>query len=134
MSGPRSSRHTRRASLSHVEIPVDDPNRAQRFYQGTFGWAFSKWDGPTDYWSTDLDDDRSITAGLVRRGSGSSGAIVPIFTVYVASIDDALRAATEGGGRVTVAKRPVRGVGWEAYLVDSEGNALAVFQVDPEAR
>ena len=36
--------------ISHFDIPADDPQRAQKFYQEVFDWTFEKWDGPMDYW------------------------------------------------------------------------------------
>jgi len=36
--------------ISHFDIPVDDPERAQNFYSKVFDWKFEKWDGPMDYW------------------------------------------------------------------------------------
>ena len=36
--------------ITHFNIPVDDPGRAQKFYKEVFDWKFEKWDGPTDYW------------------------------------------------------------------------------------
>jgi len=34
----------------HFEIPAENPQRAIDFYTKVFGWKFSKWDGPMDYW------------------------------------------------------------------------------------
>jgi predicted enzyme related to lactoylglutathione lyase len=35
--------------ISHFDIPVDDPTRAQKFYAEIFDWKFDKWDEPIDY-------------------------------------------------------------------------------------
>ena len=34
----------------HFEIPAENPERAMEFYSSIFGWKFSKWAGPMDYW------------------------------------------------------------------------------------
>ena len=34
----------------HFEISADQPDRAIRFYENTFGWQFTKWDVPMPYW------------------------------------------------------------------------------------
>jgi len=41
--------------VSHFDIPVDDPVRAQKFYKKVFDWKFEKWDGPMDYWMRTRD-------------------------------------------------------------------------------
>jgi len=35
--------------ISWFDIPVDDPERAQKFYKEVFDWSFDKWDVPMDY-------------------------------------------------------------------------------------
>ena len=54
--------------VAHFEIHVDDPARAISFYENVFGWQFSKWDGPQDYWliKTGEADERGIDGGLMR--------------------------------------------------------------------
>ncbi|NHH98380.1 hypothetical protein DYY66_0096 [Candidatus Nitrosotalea sp. FS] len=43
--------------ITHFDIPSDNPERAQKFYQNTFGWKFDKWDGPMEYWMIRTGDD-----------------------------------------------------------------------------
>lgn len=34
----------------HFEIHASDPDRAERFYAGVFGWSVQRWEGaPVDY-------------------------------------------------------------------------------------
>jgi hypothetical protein len=41
---------------SYFEIQADDMDGAMRFYQGIFGWKFSKADGlPVDYWRIEAE-------------------------------------------------------------------------------
>ena len=44
-----------------------------------------------------------------------------------------LRRAPSAGGAVLQGKQLVPGVGWSAYLRDSEGNTVGLFQSDPAA-
>ena len=30
---------------NHFEIPVDDPDRAEKFYGTVFGWTFNRYEG-----------------------------------------------------------------------------------------
>ena len=32
--------------IVHFDIPAVDLDRAQRFYEDTFGWEIEKWEGP----------------------------------------------------------------------------------------
>jgi len=53
----------------HFEIPVDDPERAGKFYANAFGWQIGSWGGPADYWicSTGAQDAPGIDGALTRR-------------------------------------------------------------------
>ena len=120
------------AKIVHFEIPVDDPKRATDFYRDTLGWEISQY-GEEKYW-------------LVRAGEegepGADGALVgredlhrsPVVIAGVADIDDVLKRAESRGGQVVQAKLPIPGMGWSAYLKDSEGNTIGLFQVDPAAQ
>lgn len=109
----------------HFEIPVDDPDRAQKFYGNVFGWNIASWGGPADYWlaTTGPDEAPGINGALTRR----TGTWAPVH-VAVDSIDDALRKIEEAGGEAMTAKMPIPGVGYMAYCRDTEGNAIGIFQ------
>jgi hypothetical protein len=124
----------------HFEIHAGDPERAIRFYKALFGWTFSKWEGPMLYWliMTGPKDSPGIDGGLLPRqgpppaeGQPVSGFVC---TVEVVSVDDIVAKAMTTGGTVALPKMPIPGVGWLAYLKDTEGNILGVMQSDPNAR
>ena len=54
--------------ITHFDIPSDNPERAQKFYQDIFGWKFDKWDGPMEYWMIRTGDDSQpgINGGMAR--------------------------------------------------------------------
>lgn len=117
----------------HFEIPTDDPARAQKFYSSVFGWEFTRWDGPQDYWlvRTGSADAPGIDGGLLRRTSEGGGVVATL------DVDDVTAFATriEGhGGRIVVPRMPVPGVGWLAYFADPDGHVFGMMQPDPEAR
>src|SRR5262245_24625789 len=63
------------ARVVHFEVHAEDPQRAVRFYSGLFGWEFTKWEGPQDYWliKTGPGGQAGINGGMVRRhGPGPS--------------------------------------------------------------
>ena len=116
----------------HFEIPADNPDRAIAFYQSTFGWQFQKWESPQPYWLivTGEKDTPGIDGGMMpRRAPGES----TVNTLQVSSLDAAIAAVTKHGGKITVPKMPIGGVGWLAYCTDTEGNAFGLMQPDPAA-
>lgn len=127
------------ARVGHFEIHADDPNRAINFYQNAFDWQFSKWDGPQDYWliKTGTSDTPGIDGGLLKR-MGPPPADGQAVNAYVCTLlshnlDEEMNNALANGGAVAVPKMAVPGVGWLAYVKDTEGNIFGLMQDDPAA-
>jgi uncharacterized protein len=124
----------------HFEIHAAEPERAIRFYQGLFGWSFQKWGGPTDYWliETGPSTEPGIGGGLLRRHGPSPGdgqaVNAYVCTVQVEGLDNLLERAITFGGSLALPKMAVPGVGWLAYVKDTEGNILGLMQNDPSAQ
>lgn len=124
----------------HFEIHADDPDRAITFYSGLFGWEFKKWDGPMPYWlvTTGPDSEPGINGGLMKRMGPPPGEMQPInayaCTTNVANLDASFEKALATGGTVALPKMPVPGIGWLAYVKDTEGNILGMMQHDPTAK
>jgi hypothetical protein len=116
----------------HFEIPADDPERAIKFYETVFGWTIEKWDGPIEYWliMTGPEDQPGIDGGLARREDSEIG-IENI--IDVSSLEESLENVTANGGEVIRPKIPVPGVGWVAYIKDTEGNIFGLMESDPNA-
>jgi predicted enzyme related to lactoylglutathione lyase len=55
-------------------------------------------------------------------------------TVGVESVDAAIKAATDAGGKLVMPKTPIPGVGYFAYCEDTEGNLFGVMQADKSAK
>ena len=103
-----------------------------------FGWQITKWDGPFEYRMivTGPDGTPGINGGMVKRpmpASGAAGVAAFVCTVDVESVDQSVEKGTALGGVVALPKMPIPGVGWLAYLQDSEGNTFGVMQADPSA-
>lgn len=124
----------------HFEIHATEPERAVTFYGKLFGWRFDKWDGPMPYWlvTTGEPGTPGINGGLVKRQSAppADGQAVSAYvcTVDVTNLDATLAAALGLGATVAVPKMPVPGVGWLAYIKDTEGNIFGMMQNDPQAK
>ncbi len=116
----------------HFEISADVPERAIAFYQKIFGWKFTKWAGPKDYWAvtTGESDTLGINGGLFIRG----GPVNYVNTVQVPDVDEIVRQVEAAGGQVAVPKTAIPGLGYLAYCKDSEGNVFGVMHDDPSAK
>jgi predicted enzyme related to lactoylglutathione lyase len=116
----------------HFEIPADDPERAIQFYESVFGWRIEKWEGPIEYWliMTGPEDQPGIDGGLALREDPATTLENFIDTK---DLDASLKAVTAQGGVVTRPKMAVPGVGWLAYIKDTEGNIFGLMQSDQDA-
>jgi predicted enzyme related to lactoylglutathione lyase len=112
--------------IVHYEISASDVNRAQRFWEGVFGWKFGDSMMPDfDYRMTQI--------------SGQSGAALmpgepghPNVYLDVSDIDASIAKVRELGGEADD-KQPVPGHGWFAAAKDTEGNAFHLWQGDSSA-
>jgi uncharacterized protein len=119
------------ARVVHFEIPVDDPTRAQRFYQQLFGWDIAGY-GDEGYWlaTTGGDGDLGIDGALISRGEIHAS---PVLVIGVESLDDTVAQAEAAGAEILQGKHPIPTIGYSAYLRDPEGNVVGIFQPDDSA-
>ena len=123
----------------HFEIHADSPERAIGFYKQVFGWSFSRWPGPMDYWiiSTGDKSEPGIDGGLIKRMGlpPVDGQAVNSYvcTIGVTDLDRSIAQAAEFNCPLAVEKMPIPGVGWLAYIKDTEGNIVGLMQSDPTA-
>ena len=114
--------------IVHIEYPSEDPDRAQRFWSGLFGWQFGESVMP------DMD------YRMARTGEMSGVAIYPegkrdghpMYYYATDDIDASCAKVRELGGTAE-AKSAVPTHGWFAPCTDSEGNAFSLWQIDPAA-
>jgi predicted enzyme related to lactoylglutathione lyase len=115
-------------AVVHVEVPVQDVERAQRFYSGVFGWQFGPSVMPDmEYRMAQIDD----SAGAALMSSDSQQGYSNHYHA-VDDLDAAVAKVRELGGEADD-KMPVPGHGWFAAGKDSEGNTLHLWQQDPSA-
>jgi predicted enzyme related to lactoylglutathione lyase len=119
------------AKVVHFEIPVDDAARAKAFYADALGWEISGW-GDIPYWlvRAGADDEPGADGALIERGDLHR---TPVLVVGVADLDESIAKVQAAGGTIAQGRSPVPGVGWAAYVVDSEGNTVGLFQDDATA-
>jgi predicted enzyme related to lactoylglutathione lyase len=117
------------ARVIHFEIPISDPERAAAFYRKVFDWRIEKWAGPMEYWMvTTGTDGPGIDGGLMKR----SGPVTN--TVGVDSLDSAIAAVKNAGGKVVAEKASIPTVGYFAHCEDTEGNLFGLMQADAGAK
>jgi uncharacterized protein len=116
----------------HFEIPAEDPQRAAAFYKKAFGWKIEKWPGPMEYWmvNTGSDGTPGINGELMRKGDVTATTN----TIGVESVDNAISAVTQAGGKLIMPKTPIPTVGYSAYCQDTEGNLFGVMEFNPNAK
>ena len=117
----------------HFELPVDQAERASKFYNEVFGWKIEKWEGPVDYWliTTGAEGEPGIDGALTPRSGMVRGTVN---TVDVASVDESAQRIAAAGGKVVAPRMAVPVVGYFAYCGDTEGNVFGIMQSDPSAK
>ena len=115
----------------HFEIPADNPERAIAFYSAALDWRAERFPD-AEYWlvKTGAEGEPGIDGGISRRRDPEER---PTNVMGVASVAAAMQRIEAAGGRITVPRMAIPGVGWVAYALDTEGNPFGVFRADPEA-
>lgn len=118
----------------HFEIPADDVERAKQFYGSIFGWQLQDMPemGYTIVQTTDVDEQTqlptapgAINGGMMQRTADTP---VPVLTIDVDSVDDALKQVESAGGSVVRPRTEIPGLGTFAYFKDPEGNTLGLWE------
>lgn len=120
----------------HFEIPADDLERAKKFYS-IFDWQLQDWpmaDGSTYVGARTVETDETtyqpketgaINGGIVLRDQYSK---TPSVTINVPSVDEYIEKAKVAGGNVIKSKELIEGMGYFAYISDTEGNLLGLWE------
>ena len=108
----------------HVEFPVRDVDRAQRFWEGVGGWSIQDAGMPGIDYRMFQEGDQG--GAVYPQQESENGPIV-----YYGSddIDADLARVRELGGEAEE-KQPIPSVGWFARCKDPDGNAFSFFQSD----
>ena len=117
----------------HFEVPFDDADRAHSFYREAFGWQLQSMPGMgyTTVTTTPTDaagrpsEPGGVNGGMLARQGPITG---PVITIGVDNLDDALARIETLGGAVAIGKQPVGDMGFSAYVHDTEGNLIGLWQ------
>ncbi|MGZ5987143.1 MAG: VOC family protein [Caulobacteraceae bacterium] len=122
----------------HFEIHAADPPSAVRFYSELLSWTFMPF-GDSYHLIKTGEDGPGIDGGLVQRQGPNPDPADPtpviayVCTVDVDDVDAYVARAVALGGMVAVPKTPIPGVGWLAYVKDTQSNLLGLMKNDPTA-
>jgi uncharacterized protein len=118
--------------VQHFEIPADDMTRAKKFYSSVFGWAIKDVPG-MDYAMVDTvetDENRQpiggTNGGIFKRNA--TYANVTSVTITVADADRAVKEVVKAGGKLLKEKQKFLNIGFVAYVEDTEGNTVGIWQ------
>jgi uncharacterized protein len=126
--------------IVHFDISANDAGRAKKFYEDAFGWEIKKWEsddmeGMSYYLvKTGPKEEMGINGGMVLRSENPKTGQEKGFTctVGVSDIDEAIEKVKAAGGKITMEKMEMKGVGWFAAAEDTEGNFINLMQASPD--
>ncbi|MGV8090815.1 MAG: VOC family protein [Mangrovibacterium sp.] len=120
----------------HFEIPADDIERAKKFYS-IFGWQMQDWpmaDGGVYVGARTVEVDETTytpkEAGAINGGIVNRNQFIktPQVTVDVPSVDEYIEKVKAAGGKILKPKQLIEGMGYYAYVTDTEGNLLGLWE------
>ena len=115
------------STIVHFEMPAQDGQRAQRFYENVFGWQFQDAGMPGMQYLM-LTEGEPGGAVYTDESAGNG----PVIYFGTQDIDATLAQVRDAGGQGED-KNPIPGIGWFARCKDTEGNAFSLFQSDESA-
>ena len=120
-------------TISHFNIPVDNIERAKKFYTEVFDWKITKDPGPMEYYMIETKNQD----GEVGLGGGMSKKDYPTQTITpfidVPSIDDCIKKIEDLGGKMISPKMAVPKTGYVAVCIDTENNAIGLWETNENA-
>lgn len=113
----------------YFEIPVNDIDRAMKFYSAVFNFDFDK---------ESIDGYDMALFPFTHENPGISGALAKgdvykptkdgiVIYFKTENVDETLKLATANGGQILYPKTD-NGLGLVAELEDTEGNRIALYQ------
>lgn len=120
---------TKSNPVVYFEIPVNDIDRAIKFYTFVFNFEFDK---------EIIDKNEMALFPFAEENSGISGALAKgeiykptkdgvVIYFKTENIDETLTLATSNGGQMLYPKTD-NGIGFVAEFEDTEGNRIALYQ------
>lgn len=119
-------------TVQHFEIPVDNVDRAQKFYKDVFSWDMQKWSSPADptqeyfmFETSDEGGNKGISGGLMKRQSPQQTVTN---YVTVSSIDEYTSKLEQSGGKIIMPKTEIPDMGYILVFMDTENNMFGLYE------
>ncbi|KPH56650.1 VOC family protein [Pseudoalteromonas porphyrae] len=114
--------------VGYFEIPVNDLDRATRFYEVVFGYQFERTiiDGIEMGLFPSNHQAQGITGALVKGDTYVPGKEGSRLYFSTGNIDETLDKVLSLGGSVLYPKTSIGKLGWVAEFEDVEGNCIAL--------
>jgi predicted enzyme related to lactoylglutathione lyase len=116
------------------DLPVDDMERARKFYEEVFGWVIAPvfGSGGNYHSAITVPSDKKgepkvpggINGGFYQRGM--HGLTGTFFEIKVPSINSHLKKIETAGGTTVLPKGPISDLGFFAAIKDTEGNIIGL--------
>jgi predicted enzyme related to lactoylglutathione lyase len=123
------------ANIGHFMIPADNVDRAKHFYHNLLGWKIEPAGGSADPATMAAMQYHDIRTGAAREGTMNAGGLYkrhmwePILNFVIVEDIDAVQAKVEKlGGKITMPKNEIKGVGQVVMIQDTEGNVIGLFK------
>jgi predicted enzyme related to lactoylglutathione lyase len=123
------------ANIAHFMIPADNVDRAKHFYHNLLRWKIEPTGNPMDPAKMAAMQYHDIVTGPAKQGTMNTGGLYQrhmnesILTfVEVEDIDNVLSKVERLGGRITMPREEIKGVGLTAVIRDPEGNVIGLWK------
>jgi uncharacterized protein len=123
------------ANIAHFMIPADNVDRAKQFYQILLGWKIEPTKNPMDPSKIAEMQYHDIITGAAKEGTMNTGGLYKRYMsesiltfVEVGDIDKVLSKVEKLGGKITMPKEEIKGVGLTAVIQDCEGNVIGLWK------
>ena len=108
--------------INYLELPAQDLDAVQKFYEGAFGWTFVDY-GP-EYRSF---SDGTMDGGFYKsEASSSTNSGAALIVLYAEDLEKTLDTVVKNGGAVVKEIFSFPG-GRRFHFADPHGNELAVW-------
>ncbi len=121
------------STIVHFDVPVENIERAKKFYSVLFDWKFESYPGMQyNLITTTTPDGIPGVGGGMGKRMDPSQRIMNYFGVK--SIDAAINQVKRLGGSILMDKMAVPKMGYLANCLDTEGNTFGLWEEDTGAK
>lgn len=120
--------------VTWFELPADNTQRAEKFYQDVFGWKTSDMGmgdgGIYTQTAPSGEDMQPLAPGAINGDIAprSSTFDRPHIVITVQDLDAKIETALKAGGEIVQPRQEVEGMMAFAIIRDTEGNNIGVIQ------